>query len=91
MRKIKLRKEEAELEKQIRNEEWISVQEMAAEIKETQSHARNFLNKNKKINIHLSEWDYNKIKARTAKEGMSYQTLLPSVIHKYLTGQLKAA
>jgi predicted DNA binding CopG/RHH family protein len=91
MKKIKLSKEEAKLEKEIGNEEWVSVPEMAAEIKEIQSHARNFLNKNKKINIRLSEWDYNKIKARAAKEGMPYQTLLSSVIHKYLTGQLHAA
>jgi predicted DNA binding CopG/RHH family protein len=91
MKKVKLNKEETDLEKEIRNGEWVSVPEMAAEIKKIQSKARNFLNKNKKINIRISEWDYNKIKARAAKEGLPYQTLLSSVIHKYLTGQLKAA
>ena len=63
---------------------------MKEEIKKYQSSARRFLKKNKKINIRLSEWDYNRIKIRAAEEGLPYQTLVSSLIHKYITGQLKS-
>lgn len=63
---------------------------MKEEIKKYQSSARRFLNKNKKVNIRLLEWDYNRIKIRAAEEGLPYQTLVSSLIHKYITGQLKS-
>ncbi len=89
MKKIKLTKEEVVQEKEISNGIWAEVPDMANELKTYQNNARTFLNKNKKINIRISEWDYNKMKARAAEEGLPYQTLLSSVIHKYLTGQIK--
>jgi len=82
-------KEEAALEKEIENGEWVAVPGMAEEIKNYQSHARNALNKIKKINIRISDWDYNNIKLRAVQEGLPYQTLVSSIIHKYLTGQMK--
>ena len=63
---------------------------MKEEIKKYQSSARRFLNKNKKVNIRYLEWDYNRIKIRAAEEGLPYQTLVSSLIHKYITGQLKS-
>jgi predicted DNA binding CopG/RHH family protein len=89
MKKIFLDKEEIALEKEIKKGEWVPVPDMADEIKKYQSHARHALNKNKKINIRLSDWDYNKIKVRAVEEGLPYQTLVSSVIHRYLTGHLK--
>ncbi len=91
MKKIMLTKEEAMLEKELENDEWVAVPDMAGEIKKYQSHARTALNKNKKINIRMSDWDYNNIKLKAVQEGMPYQTLVSSLIHKYLTGQLKAS
>jgi len=91
MKKIFLDKEEAALEKEIEKGEWVSVPDMAEEIKKYQTQARNALNKNKKINIRLSDWDYHKIKARAVQEGLPYQTLVSSIIHKYLTGQIKTS
>ena len=89
MKKILLTKEEATLEKEIENGEWVVVPDMAEEIKKYQTHARNALNKIKKINIRMSDWDYNHIKLRAVQEGLPYQTLVSSIIHKYLTGQMK--
>ncbi|MDP2866768.1 MAG: hypothetical protein Q8O90_11045, partial [Elusimicrobiota bacterium] len=83
MKKILLTKEEAALEKELGKGEWIAVPGMAEEIRKYQSHARNSLNKNKKINIRISDWDYDKIKIRAVEEGLPYQTLVSSVIHKY--------
>ena len=89
MKKILLTKAEAALEKELEKGEWVAVPGMAEEMVKYQSHARNLLNKNKKINIRLSGWDYDKIKIRAAEEGLPYQTLVSSVIHKYLTGHLR--
>lgn len=91
MKKIILDKEEAALEKEVEKGEWVPVPDMAEEITKHQTHARNALNKNKKINIRLSDWDYNKIKVKAVQEGLPYQTLVSSIIHKYLTGQLKTS
>ena len=90
MKKIRLDKEELQLEKQIENGEWMIVPNLAEEIIKYQKVAQNALNKNKKINIRISDWDYEKIKIKAVHEGLPYQTLISSIIHKYLTGQLKA-
>lgn len=89
MKKLLISKEEAALEKEIEKGEWVAVPDMAKEIRKYQTHARNALNKNKKINIRMSDWDYNNIKLRAVQEGLPYQTLVSSIIHKYLTGQIK--
>ena len=90
MKKIQLDKEEMALENEIGKGAWVKVPDMAEEIRKYQSGARHFLTKNKKINIRLSEWDYNRIKIRAVEEGLPYQTLVSSIIHRYLTGRLKA-
>ncbi|MFH1477148.1 MAG: antitoxin [Verrucomicrobiota bacterium] len=89
MKKVKLDKEEAALEKEIENGEWVLVPDMENEITKIRVQAHNFLNKNKKINLRLSDWDYNKIKIKAVQEGLPYQTLISGLIHKYVTGQLK--
>jgi hypothetical protein len=50
--------------------------------------ARNTLRKEKRINIRLSAKDLFDIQAAAAEEGMPYQTLIASIIHKYATGNL---
>ena len=50
--------------------------------------ARNTFNKSKRVNLRVSERDFNLAHSRAREEGMSYQTLLTSVIHKYLSGRL---
>lgn len=47
-----------------------------------------WLIKNKTINFRINYKDLLDLKANAAKEGMPYQTLLGSLIHKYNTGQL---
>lgn len=43
--------------------------------------------KSNTINIRISDTDLNKIKERSLKEGLPYQTLISSIIHKYVTDQ----
>ena len=47
------------------------------------------MRKNKNINIRISENDLESIKLQAAREGLPYQTLIGSLIHKYATGSLK--
>jgi predicted DNA binding CopG/RHH family protein len=54
-----------------------------------QTIARNTLRKNRKINIRISENDLTAIQRRAAREGIPYQTLIGSVLHKYASGFLK--
>jgi predicted DNA binding CopG/RHH family protein len=44
--------------------------------------------KRKASNIKVLESDLEKLKSKALEEGMPYQTLLNSVLHKYITGQL---
>ena len=48
----------------------------------------NAANKTKNINIRISAYDIEKVKQRSAEEGIPYQTLISRVIHKYITGKL---
>jgi len=59
----------------------------SAEMNEVES-IINSANKTKNINIRISEYDIEKVKQRSAEEGIPYQTLISSIIHKYITGKL---
>ena len=48
----------------------------------------NSAKKTRNINIRISEYDIEKIKQRSAEEGIPYQTLISSIIHKYVSGTL---
>ena len=50
--------------------------------------ARETFNKTRRVNLRVTERDFNLAHARAREEGISYQTLLSSVIHKYLSGRL---
>ncbi len=56
-----------------------------------QEYAKNMLKKNKRINIRLSEYDLIKIQAKAIEEGIPYQTLISSIIHKYVNDKIKQA
>ena len=44
--------------------------------------------KDKRVNIRLSSADLKDIQVKALEEGMPYQTLIASVLHKYVTGRL---
>ena len=56
-----------------------------------QAVARNTLKKNRKINIRISENDLAALRRRAAREGIPYQTLVGSVLHKFASGLLTDA
>lgn len=44
--------------------------------------------KDRRVNIRLSSGDLNDIQIKALEEGIPYQTLIASVLHKYVTGRL---
>lgn len=50
--------------------------------KELQQYASSTLNKTRNINIRLTERDLYRLKAKAIKEGIPYQTLASSILHK---------
>ena len=44
--------------------------------------------KRKNVNIRISERDLSQIRERASRDGVPYQTLITSVLHKYVTDQL---
>src|SRR5450432_4073813 len=47
--------------------------------------------KDRRVNIRLSSLDLSDIQVRALEEGIPYQTLIASVLHKYVTGRLAEA
>ena len=68
--------------------EWKSVPNLEDEIARYASSAAETLTKDKRINIRLSSRDLEDIQMRAAEEGMPYQTLIASIVHKYASGRL---
>lgn len=68
-----------------------SLKSFRAEKQRLEATASKMLQKGKRINIRISARDLEQVKKRAAAEGMPYQTLIASALHKFVTGQLKEA
>ena len=44
--------------------------------------------KSRNVSIRISEYDLEQVKRRAEREGLPYQTLISSVLHKYVSDQL---
>jgi predicted DNA binding CopG/RHH family protein len=88
MSKIKLDKDEQEILKSFERGEWKSVQNVKAEIMKHQRYARKTLKKDKRVNIRISSKVLEEIQALAAENGIPYQTLMSSVLHRYVSGYL---
>lgn len=75
--------EEKEILKAFEEGKLVRVKNFAQEKKLLEEAARNTLNKNKNINIRLSERDLQRLKRKAMEEGLPYQTLASSVLHKF--------
>lgn len=59
-----------------------------AELAKFKAAARSTAIKDRRVNIRLSSGDLSDIQVRALQEGVPYQTLIASVLHKYVTGRL---
>ena len=84
----KLDKEEKELVESFDAGEWKSVRDKEGALKRYQDYARATFRKDRRVNIRISSKDLEALQKR-ASEGIPYQTLIASVLHKYVQGRLK--
>ena len=82
--------EEKELFDSLESGNWKPVKNFEAEKAKAVNAAHNTLKKDKRINLRLTEKDYHQIQIKAIEEGIPYQTLISSLIHKYLNGSLTA-
>lgn len=86
MKKIdyKLTKEEQEILDAFERGELVTIPNFEAEKKRFAQIARDTLAKKKNINIRIAAKTLDKLKAKAAEEGLPYQTLASSILHKYV-------
>ena len=80
--------EEEDLMESIERDEWQPVKNIDQEREKAIAAARNTLKKDKRINLRLTQKDYHQIQIKAIEEGIPYQTLISSLVHKYLNGSL---
>lgn len=83
-----LKKEEKDILESYERGEWTPVKGKKRETEKLQAYARSTLSKDKRINIRMSSKDLDQVRALAAREGLPYQTLISSIIHKYVSGYL---
>jgi predicted DNA binding CopG/RHH family protein len=88
MNELKLQQDELELLASYEKDEWQSAKNVKEEVGQYQAYARATFRKDKRVNIRISEKDLLDLQKRAIREGIPYQTLISSVIHKYVNGML---
>ncbi len=78
--------EEQDMILSLENENWQQVENVEEEKEKALMAAKNTIKKDKRINLRLTQKDYYQIQLKAIEEGIPYQTLISSVIHKYLNG-----
>jgi predicted DNA binding CopG/RHH family protein len=84
---MKLTKEEKELRDSVENGEWQQIPDFKKDAKLFQEAARATFRKDKRVNIRMTERDMVHFQKTALQEGLPYQTLLSSVLHKYINGR----
>ena len=79
--------EEKELVHAYKRGEFKSVKNQKAAKQTAAETARRYMRKDARINIRLSSADLEMLKRRAAEEGLPYQSLIASILHKYVSGR----
>lgn len=88
MGKIILEKDEKEILDAFEKGDLKPVPNMKAEMKKHVEYAKATNRKDKRINIRISIKDLESIQRKALEEGIPYQTLISSLLHKYINGRL---
>jgi predicted DNA binding CopG/RHH family protein len=86
--KKKLRTEEQEVLASYENDEWTSAPHFGRRKSRLQDAAKATLRKDRRVNIRISERDLRELQRKAVHEGLPYQTLISSVLHKFANGSL---
>lgn len=88
MSKLKLDNEEKDLLDSYERGEWKSVKNLKEEIEKHREYARQTLKRDKRVNIRISSMVLEELQTRAAEDGMPYQTLISSILYRFVTGRL---
>ncbi len=86
---LKLDREELQLLEDFERGELESIRNFKQEKRRLEAAARATLRKNKRINIRISDRDLERLQKIALREGIPYQTLISSTLHKFVAGRLK--
>jgi predicted DNA binding CopG/RHH family protein len=85
---MKLNKQEKQIVESVERGDWQSVRGVKKQIKRYKEYAKATVRKDKRVNIRMSEKDLIRIRKKAMEEGLPYQTLISSVLHRYANGRL---
>jgi predicted DNA binding CopG/RHH family protein len=85
---VNLDPEEKDILDSFEKDEWQPVSDLAPETERYREAARATFKKDKRVNIRISQTDLESLQKRALEEGIPYQTLMSSVLHKYVNGRL---
>ena len=85
---MKLDAEEKEILESVERGEWKRIPDFKREARRIQEAARATLRKDKRVNIRMTERDLVHFQKKAMDEGLPYQTLISSILHKYIHGRL---
>jgi predicted DNA binding CopG/RHH family protein len=85
---MKLTKEEKEILQSVERGDWRSTASVKEQVQRYRGYARATVRKDKRVNIRMSEKDLVRFQKKAMQEGLPYQTLISSVLHKYINGNL---
>ncbi len=80
--------EEKELLDSVERDEWTRVSHHDKELARYRNAAQATLRKDKRVNIRMTERDFVHFQKVALQEGLPYQTLISSILHKYINGRL---
>ena len=87
-KKTQLDREERETLESFEKGEWRRVSSESEQIEEHRQTARRTLRKDRRVNIRISSRDLESIQAIAAEHAIPYQTLMASILHRYVSGSL---
>ena len=86
-RNMKLTKEEQGILDSVERGEWKSVPEVAKEKLRYAAAAGATRRKDRRVNIRMTERDLVRFHKKAEEEELPYQTLISSILHKYINGR----
>jgi predicted DNA binding CopG/RHH family protein len=88
MKIVKLDPDEKNILESFERGEWKTVKDFNKESRLIRQAAVSTLRKDRRVNIRLASRDLEGIRSKAVQEGVPYQTLIASIIHKYVSGHL---
>jgi predicted DNA binding CopG/RHH family protein len=88
---VKLEPDEKALVESVERGEWRSAGGAKRERRRFVRYAKATFRKDRRLTIRISSKDLEAIQKRALAEGLPYQTLIASLLHKYASGRLREA